>query len=58
MQAQRNGTQRINISIIVWAYGDTMHVQKNNPIGTRGTCVYKEPEIIYRGIGNGPINTN
>ena len=26
---------------IVWAYRDTMHVQKNNPIGTRGTCVYK-----------------
>ena len=30
---------------IVWAYGDTMHVQKNNPIGTRGTCVYKGPTL-------------
>ena len=30
---------------IIWAYGDTMHVQKNNPIGTRGTCVYKGPTL-------------
>ena len=28
-----------------WTHGDTMHVQNNKPIGTRGNCVYKEPTL-------------
>ena len=42
---QYNGTKSTYKGPIVWAYGDTMHVQKNNPIGTRGTCVYKGPTL-------------
>ena len=52
MQAQRTkpmdqytGTKCTYKGPIIWAYGDTMHVQKNNPIGTRGTCVYKGPTL-------------
>ena len=55
MQAQRpnqwdtedqyTGTKYTYKGPIIWAYGDTMHVQKNNPIGTRGTCVYKGPTL-------------
>ena len=40
---QYTGTKCTYKGPIIWAYGDTMHVQKNNPIGTRGTCVYKGP---------------
>ena len=36
---QYTGTKCTYKGPIIWAYGVTMHVQKNNPIGTRGTCV-------------------
>ena len=50
---QSNGMQRIkiqgqNLHTKDQSYGpmgDTMHAQKNNPIGTRGTCVYKGPTL-------------
>ena len=42
---QYTGTKCTYKEPIIWAYGDTMHVQKNNPIGTRGTCVYKGPTL-------------
>ena len=42
---QYTGTKFTYKGPIIWAYGDTMHVQKNNPIGTRGTCVYKGPTL-------------
>ena len=52
MQAQRTkpmgqyaGTKCTYKGPIIWAYGDTMHVHMNNPIGTRGTCVYKGPTL-------------
>ena len=42
---QYTGTKCTYKGPIILAYGDTMHVQKNNPLGTRGTCVYKEPTL-------------
>ena len=44
---QYTGTKCTCKGPIIWAYGgDTMHVQKNNPIGTQGTCVYKGPTLL------------
>ena len=49
---QSNRIQRINkqgqnlhTKDHVWAYGDTIHVQKNDPIWTQVTCVYKGPTL-------------
>ena len=42
---QYTGTKYTYKGPIIWAYGDTMHVHMNNPIGTQGTCVYKGPTL-------------
>ena len=41
---QYTGTKCTYKGPIILAYGDTMHVQKNNPIGTRGpVCTKDQP---------------
>ena len=40
---------------IVWAYGDTMHVQKNNPRDTRYLCVQRINPTGIRCTNRGPV---